>query len=129
MATLGEDSLVLFKQAKDLPRPLAQERQYTVERWHGTSPARVGARRIVPASGNVQSIPTRYQTYSYVANENRAFNSTASRFEGPANELPGPGYYKRNSTILSETPIVGTSGSNAFSSKVKLISSTLFVSQ
>ncbi|KAI9342576.1 hypothetical protein BDR26DRAFT_859199 [Obelidium mucronatum] len=41
------------------------------------------------------SIPTRFQTFHFDDNEEKGFNSTAPRFNGPMDELPGPGYYNR----------------------------------
>ncbi|KAI8847702.1 hypothetical protein BC829DRAFT_395677 [Chytridium lagenaria] len=54
------------------------------------------------------SIPTRFQTFHFDDHEPKGFNSTASRFDQRLDELPGPGYYKKEKlafNMLDETSV------------------------
>ena len=67
------------------------------------------------------SIPTSFQTFRYSEAEVKAFNTTETRFKDSVNDLPGPGYYKKQvKTLPVEEESISKFGyGNGFASKGK----------
>ncbi|KAJ3065571.1 O(6)-methylguanine-induced apoptosis 2 [Podochytrium sp. JEL0797] len=70
------------------------------------------------------SIPTRFQTFHFDDNEEKGFNSTAPRFNGNLDELPGPGYYNRKDkssefALLDPTSLSNRGYGVGFASKTR----------
>ncbi|KAJ3090474.1 O(6)-methylguanine-induced apoptosis 2, partial [Phlyctochytrium bullatum] len=68
------------------------------------------------------SIPTRFQTFHFDDHEPKGFNSTAPRFDQRMDELPGPGYYKKEKlafNLLDETSVSRKGYGVGFASKTK----------
>ncbi|KAJ3218483.1 O(6)-methylguanine-induced apoptosis 2 [Dinochytrium kinnereticum] len=68
------------------------------------------------------SIPTRFQTFHFDDHEPKGFNSTAPRFDQRLDELPGPGYYKKEKkafNLLDETSVSKRGYGIGFASKTK----------
>ncbi|KAI9096984.1 hypothetical protein DFS34DRAFT_622103 [Phlyctochytrium arcticum] len=67
------------------------------------------------------SIPTKFQTFHFDDREDKAFNSTAPRFDKRLDELPGPGYYQfKKAEQLGEGVSLSQKGyTNGFVSKSK----------
>lgn len=73
------------------------------------------------ALGNKPSIPSRFETVLNTSvRESDAFGRRTYRFDDPENELPGPGSYRKNRNIVSQSATsVSKKGSAAFASAEK----------